>query len=459
MTDWNAELFTKLYSKMSLALGVTPHEGDSELDELLGGQALPPRYRSTRVGAKEAPQFLLAILNPGQYIPPNMDPVTKKNDRYALSVMFNAVPQFSWVYRPAAATISTAYDSILQYKQTPVVSLTPEQKKALDEADATVAKYEDAYNACQEAYWDVLDEYDEAYASWANGGPPIKRSLKLKLEAALSKWDRDGHRSAVDSATAVISAYEALEPETFWYKLVQRYTSGTEQAEVSSPYQVVGVVPPYKSWFGDNGWTSFTFDQKDMDNQRQSQAIGVSGRLDMEYGIFRISGDGNYSKDSSFVKMDQTELNFSCKLMRIALDRGWMNPLVLSSRAWRWAEGTPAFGSKLSTGGDIFADVPPSGQMTVIPTAAILSKDLAVKGSLDKTVVEQMNQKIEVGASVGIGPFSISGRFNMEDHTGSEKGTIATDGIHAPDVQLVAYVCEVLPESPNPDPALKWPTQ
>jgi hypothetical protein len=82
-----------------------------------------------------------------------------------------------------------------------------------------------------------------------------------------------------------------------------------------------------------------------------------------------------------------------------------------------------------------------------------------VKGSFDNTIVQAMNQKISAGASVGIGPFTISGKFNMENHTGSEKGTIATDGIAAPDVQLVAFVCEVLPQSPNPDPALKWPTQ
>jgi hypothetical protein len=60
--------------------------------------------------------------------------------------------------------------------------------------------------------------------------------------------------------------------------------------------------------------------------------------------------------------------------------------------------------------------------------------------------------------SVRLGPFAIAGQFNMEEHTGSEKGTIATNGITADDVQLVALVCQVLPESPNPDPALKWPT-
>lgn len=85
-------------------------------------------------------------------------------------------------------------------------------------------------------------------------------------------------------------------------------------------------MPTATRWFGEHGWTSFSFDQQ------ESQAIGVSGSLDGSYGIFKISGEGDYSKDSSYTKMTQTELTFSCKLMRVSLDRPWMNPLVLSSR-------------------------------------------------------------------------------------------------------------------------------
>jgi hypothetical protein len=468
MTDWNAELFTKLYSKMSLALGVVPAK-DKELTAMLRQQP-PSRYRSVvtgpaaraaglgagAAGDKTSPQFLLAIFNPGQYIPAGMDPETKANDRYALSVLFNAVPQFSWVYKPAALTVSTAYQTILDSKQAPLVSLSPDQRAKLDNAEAELDKYSDVYDKYQEAYWDVLDQYDSAHATWVNGGPAIPRSLKQKLEAALSKWDGQGHRSAVDTANAVIATYEALDPEAFWSKLNRRYREGTEQAELGNDFQRIGVSPPYRTWFGDKGWTDFTFDQKDMDNQQRSQSIGVAGSLDGSYGIFRIAGEGSYDKDSKFVQMNQTELSFSCKLFRVALDRAWMNPVVLSSRAWRYLPGTAADGSVLSTGGDVFNDVPPTGGMTVIPTAAILSKDLHVKGSFDNTIVEEMNTKIKANASVGIGPFAISGRFNMEDHTGSQKGTIASNGISAPDVQLVAFVCEVLPRSPNPDGALKW---
>ncbi|MBV9959394.1 MAG: hypothetical protein JO360_13290, partial [Acidobacteria bacterium] len=404
------------------------------------------------------PQSLLAIYNPGQYIPPNMDPIKNKDDNYALSVLFNVVPQFSWVFTPAASTVSNVYDSILQYKEAPISNLTPDQKKKLQEAEQTLEADSEKYSEYELKYYEALDAYDAAYATAANGGAPIPRSIKLKLASALRSWEGLGHKSAVESAIAVISIYEALEPENFWFQLRERYNKGTLEADLGSEFQVVGFSPPYRNWFGDAGWTDFTFTQTDMDNQRNSESLGVSGNLDGSFGIFRISGDGSFEQDSKFVKIDQTDLSFSCKLMRVSFDRSWMNPLVLSSRAWRWAKGTPTYGSKLSTGGDIFGDVAPTGDMTVIPTAAILSKDLVINGKFNQTQVEEFNRAIAANASVGIGPFSISGRFNMENNTGSEKGTIAVNGITAKDVQVIALICQLLPESPDPDASLVWPS-
>ena len=457
--DFNAKLFLKLYSKIALALGVTPSDSsnmptDSELLEIFGGE-LPPRVSATFPG--QNPEYLLAIYNPGQYIPAGMDPVTSVDDRYALSVLLDVVPQFSWVFKQAASTVSNNYQSILENKETPLVKLDPKQKAALDESIATYDKYIDGYDTYMYAYLTILDQYESARATELNGGAKVPTSLKLKLKAAKDKWDGAGHRNAVESAVAVISQYEALEPAAFWRKLEERYATGTQQNSMSSDFQVVGYAPAYKDWFGEAGWTNFTFSQKDMDNQSRSEAIGVAGNLDMTYGIFRISGDGSYDKESEYTKMDETKLDFECKLMRVSLDRRWMNPLLFWSKAWRWSPASPLHGTEFSSGGDIAGAQAPSGPMTVIPTAVILSKGLKIVGSFDNTIVDKLNTEIRANASVGIGPFSISGQFAMKDHSESNRGTIALNGIEAPDVQIIALICEVMPKCPNPNGALPWP--
>ncbi len=146
VADWNAELFARLYSKMAAALGVTPRSDRGE-------------------------QPLLAICNPGQYLPAGLDPATKLRDKYALSVLLDAVPQFSWVYRRAGPTISGTYKSVLDDKETPLTTLTPEQKRKLENAEGVVARYADAYAQSRDKYLALQVEYDSADASFVNGGP------------------------------------------------------------------------------------------------------------------------------------------------------------------------------------------------------------------------------------------------------------------------------------------------
>jgi hypothetical protein len=462
MTDWNAELFVKLYSKMSLALGVTPppENADPEMKELIQGPLPRPRGlmfagQDAATGPREQ-DSLLAIYNPGQYLPASLDPDKDLADRYSLSVLLDVVPQFSWAFKPAANTVSLTYRSILDYKETPLTSLTPEQKAKVKEADAVIkADYPD-YQTYQNAYWDALDAYNSALATYLNGGPPVPPSLKRKVDAALNTWIALGHKARVESAIAILATYEALEPEQFWFQLNQRYTSATRTKPDGSEFQPIGVAPPYKVWFGDAGWTSFNFAQTDMDNQENSQAIGVAGELDGNFGIFRVSGSGEYNQDAKYVKIDQTNLEFSCKLMRISLDRPWMNSLVFGSGAWRWGRSAPV-GGPLSTGADIAGGIAPEGSMTAIPTAAILAKDMSIKGTFNNTVVDEFRREINAEASVGIGPFTVAGRFAMTDDKKTVKGSIATNGIEAKDVQVIALVCQLLPKCPNPDNTLPWP--
>lgn len=456
--DFNAVLFEKLYSKLSLALGVTY---DKQFEDLYASElGRPPTPRSATLSATdENAQVLLAIYNPGQYLPANLDPETKAMDRYALSVLLNKAPKFLFRFASEGInTVPSVYESILDYHEAPLTKLSPEQREKLDAARVWLEEDDHYvnYRKYQLDYYVVADEYDAALATQSNGGATVPRSLKARLDAAWNDWVVLGHKPETETRLGTIQQLAALDPDNFWEELRNRFDDGTQRAGTYE-FQNVGVSPPYSSWFKDPGWTSFAFDNTDMDNQQRSQAIGVAGTLGLEFGIFRVSGSGNYEQDSKYVKMDQTDLTFRANLMRVSLDRSWMNPIVLFSRAWQWGEGTPAVGTEISSGGDIAAGLPATGIMTAVPTAVILSKDVVITGKFDNTLVEEFNRDIRAEASVGIGPFTVAGQFEMEEHTGYQKGTISTTGITAPDVQIIAVVCEILPKLPNPDPALPWP--
>jgi hypothetical protein len=436
-TDWNASVFVALYSKLAVAFGVTPQQLDA--------------------GATSAPQQLLVISDPGAYIPSGMDPVNAVADRAALAAFCDGIPQFRWVAQPAPGTISGVYRSILDDEQAPLVSLDPTQAKKLSDAEATYAKYGSDYDTYRALYLAALDNYLGAYATFLNGGPPIPRSLQLQLKAALDKWDRNGHRMAVDAALAVMTQYQPLAPQTFWPQMRQQFDAATEVTPSGDAFQPVDFTPPYKAWFTDQGWTSFTFGARDLDNQRRSEAIGVAGVLDPSFGLLNVSPSGDYRRDATYIKLDAMALDWSCSLTRVTLERSWMNARLFASRAWRWTPGSSMDGTLLSSGGDIFDDIAPSGVMTLVPSALLLAKNLRVTGTFDSALVDQLNQRIAANESVGLGPFAIAGQLAMRAHGQSVRGSIATTGITAAGVQCIALICDLLPKSPDPDGVLPWP--
>jgi len=461
MPDRNAELFVKMYSKLQLALGggKSPGAGadrDQALEKLLGEPAPGPTSPLSAAAGQDV-QSLLTIYNPGQYLPPDLDP-GKMEDLYSLSLLFDAVPKFSWFFKPDGIPISEVYNSILRGKEPPLTQITPDQQKKLEAAIRKEKDLRDGYEEYMNKYLEARMAYDGAYATWKNGGPSIPANIEVKLENAFKNWGAQGRKSAYESARATIATYDAMEPETFWNDLTNRYQEGARKTQSGSTFQPYDLSPPYKTWFQDSGWTDFHFYQLDLDRQTESEAIGVAGTLDVKYGIFSLSGTAEWSKNREYLKADQAELAFSCQLKRVTMSsRSWMNPLVLWSRAWRWQQGA-GYADEISTGGDLYAGVRPEGSMTVIPVAAILSRNLHVHGSFTATEVETLNEMIKARGSIGFGPFSLSGSFHMENHSGFVKSSITSGGINAPDVQIIGLQCAVLPKCPNPDPTLPWPT-
>ncbi len=64
--------------------------------------------------------------------------------------------------------------------------------------------------------------------------------------------------------------------------------------------------------------------------------------------------------------------------------------------------------------------------------------------------------KIETSASIGWGPFSVSGNYSSSNSQATSNFTKSSTGITVPGSQIIGFVCEVLPLSPNPDPSLNW---
>lgn len=429
--DTEAQLFVQLYSKLSAALSVVGVVGDDS-------------------------RSILSLQIPGLEILTHLD-VHDPQTQYYIANALNPTLACSWTLVRGAATVTDVYKSILDGKETPIVDLSPEQRRELEQAQEYLfdpngdpSEAYRQYDRYQLEYLEALDNYEAARATHDNGGEPIPEHLMKRLDSAEKAWNDDGHRLSVERAVATIGQYEALEPELFWKRLNERYWKYTRDAGVHSEFQYVTSNPPYERWFDAEGWSSFRFDSRDFENQRRGGGVGI--------------GDGNACccqcratpvppipparPARSIAPVDGEEFLLTAKLRRVEIIRPWMDVNVFYSRAWRWSRASVAYGVTVSTGGDIAGRLVPTGAMPVLPTTAILGTDIEIYWKEGSPMASAMREHLDSGDDVRFGPFSLaSAKLGDEHH------------IKVPGTQLIGFISAILPQCPNPDPLLHWPPQ
>lgn len=430
--DFDAEAFTQLYSKLAATMSASQTVGDRN-------------------------DLLLSVMIPGQYLEQNLDPVAPAT-QYLISNLLNPTLECSWIVRRNAATVPDVYESIVNGKETPLVHLSPEQKRKLDaaqarlyQADGQPTAYYADYLADQLAYLTALDAYEDAVATQVNGGQPVPPEIKAALDAAEARWREHGHLADVDRDLATIAELEAMEPEVYWHRLATRYRAAT-RSYGDSEFQRVDTNPPYPRWFDDEGWTAFTFDESDFNHQGRSGGAGIGDACRCHDRIWPGSYGGFHSAAGDFATTDMTvpaqvpaRFSVTAKLRRIEIMRPWLDPVVLHSRAWRWSPASASYGVEVCSGGNLAGSVVPTGVMPLLPVTALLARDVEIEWSDGRLLAAAMTQRLTGEHELRFGPFLMTG------------ATIAGDHISFREPQLIGYVSELLPRSPDPDLRLPWP--
>lgn len=430
--DYNIQLYEKLYSKIEKIFAArTP------IQEMTGSESL------------------LSVFNPAQYIPTNLNPETKVEDKREISQIFDTAAEFNTTYSPADLQVSTAYKNILDYKLFPLASITPHEQEKLNYA---INSYNSLKYKCEEAmynYFDASDALNEAFISYENDSTRPRPSARLRAQeqAALQKWIVAG-KIAQETNIAIIEQYQSSEGAAFWEKLQDKFEYNQKKIANGVEFAPVTLFPSYKNWDKDEGWIRFEFNQKDMDNQKTSISISAASNLSSDYGIVSIEGEGAYVEDKGYTKVEETNLTFKCELKRVTLDRPWMNALLFTSRAWKFSQNAPV--SEYSSGGGIAENIKPTGPFVSVPTTYILARNVEITGTFKDAVEEKLRRNMEASAAVGIGPFSISGRVSNGETEEKIKGTIAKNSIRINNIQIIASLSQILPKLPNPDPNLPW---
>ncbi|WP_010170970.1 hypothetical protein [Pseudomonas sp. PAMC 25886] len=454
--------FVQLYSKLAESLGAAGVVGQN-------------------------PAALVSIQLPGVVVPPGLDPDDPAT-QYLISNLLNVTLECNYVVTTKAALVSDVYKLILDGKETPDIELTKKQLADLNHAQEQLydrasqqptAKFL-AYQKCSERYYAALDTYNTQRQTHLNGGSKVPKKTKDALDKADKEWLAHGYKEAVQRDLAIIAELESRNPYVYWQALRERYENATRLLPNNSSFQEITSLPAYKNWFNQDLWTPFRFDSNDYKNQRRSGGTGmqaggctcctrdeVQGRvhsarsaidLHRRYDQFQPLGawdDASATEVYIPHQVDPEHLELELSLKRINIIRPWMDSNVFYSRTWRWSPQSIGFGIDISTGGSVAGNQVASGVMPVLPTTALLAKDIMVRTSCEKTHA-WLAEQFELGRMVRYGPFRLQGlREGTGQHLKANGQAVKSVLLGAP--QIFGYLSTIFPQCPNPDGSLPWP--
>lgn len=441
------------------------------------------------------PSSLLSIQIPGVTVKTDLDPNDKK-DQYYISNFLNVTLECSYVATTKAALVSDVYKLILDGKELAITKLTESEEQELKNAEEKLSleegkptpEYMD-YQLYKSKFYCAQDDLESAKTTEKNGGTKVPESVYKKFETAKLEWSTKGFKMDIEQALSVVEQLQSKERYLYWNNLNKKYNQYTEELENGSAFQFNTSIPEYKDWFKQELWTPFTFDEKDYEKQARSGGLGMPSRLCCfqkskissidhlnKKGASSLDGvspipkptpsynlrhnpthlfaswmETSPEKETPFTG-DLEEYNFSCSFKRISIIRPWMDSNVFYSRIWRWSDMSIGYGIDISTGGSVAGNDPATGVMPILPTTALLGKDIKFTTS-NAALINWFEIEFGQGKQIRFGPFRFTKGINSIIRS---KRLYSLSSTSAP--QLFGYISTIFPECPNPDLSLKWPS-
>jgi hypothetical protein len=299
------------------------------------------------------------------------------------------------------------------------------------------------------AYIDAYSEYVGLMSSQNSSAADAQKwnvlgsTLKKRVAAALNDWEVDGHRAAVEGAAAYVDNVNAGAMDIILKNM--RDALKTPRQVDDDPYFATTLLSNAFAT-STNGWTDQWFYENDFHSISKSHSASWGGSIGLNVGLFGLGGSASGSSFDNSKQIDTTNFSMRYKLTLVPLIRGWYHPEFLRSKSWRFKDG---FKNMVSDGG-----VPPQGLLTAYTTTAIMVRDVFISFSNASQFQHDYGSAVQGGGSVGWGPISLSASYGQSDGTSESKAHSKGEGIYIPGMQVIGFVCKLLPKSPDTAPGV-----
>jgi len=421
---------------------------------ITGGQGVPSGSFISLVGGGTALDS--AHMKWATKVPPYVGDSDADNASSFANIV-NTIPTAAGPWVPGNANLGRTYRDIwLNNSMIPDVQLSPDEKKERDEAKAITLETIDEYTQYQND-WQIANMNLQFAVMAPRDASYFQNLLRARqaANAAMTAWQVRGHKSEFEQAQATYEHYQNLGLMGAVQNLKTDYDSvfNVNATSTGQRFAPVTLFPTNFLEPGGPQWNHFTITETEYSRFQSTSSRNFSRGMNVNFLFWTIvDGGGSTWEERNWLNINTSSLTVDFDYIRVRIGRNdWFDSFLLSSNSWWWPGATK---SNPTFGGIQFSDGRPApdtqGQWQMIPTEMIITRNLVVNTHEYNLQNSSFASESQSSRSAGFWIFSTRSRSSTATSSNYEHTFDSPSVLSAPQPQIVAYICQLMPKEPNP---------
>ncbi|MEG3918478.1 hypothetical protein QUA07_04925 [Microcoleus sp. T3_A4] len=392
---------------------------------------------------------------------------TSGNQQAAVNLadLANEIPQVAAIYAPNSSRIIEIYQLILNAQVIPSPP-NPQAEKAYEDAYkvlytdvtktdddgvTTVNQFESqsfkGYKAKKKKYDDAVEifgiKFKEANQTQdgRNNWPILGRRYQADVEDAWDAWRATDATKVEDALAAKDMTSNNAIGRAFFdaKKLLDSY----KQLLEGIFYWRSRAIP--SDWHDPAiaaDWAVMEASSSSYVNETSSEFTSYGGGGGFGLGLWSFGGGFQSSEAKHQEQSESSNIVVRFKYATVTLDRPWLNYTLFKLPGWNVSGIQPKFFSNGTKQAQNNSLIP------LLPQRFIVVQDVEITANWGQTDLDIIDKAISGSASVGWGPFSVSGSYSHSSSKETFKAERDGSTLKIPGMQIIGWICNVVPACP-----------
>jgi len=318
-----------------------------------------------------------------------------------------------------------------------------------------------AYKEYQEKYQNALRNYATEYMvamsnrQTAHLWGVIGKGPLQKVDSAWDEWGSLGSKELIEQANdnlAAMGSDAAAHMIAVAKKKFEAYRIAT-QGVIPVTSQYVEIFP--SNWCETNvendGWTNYEYSwQKETTTtEQEATSFSVGGGVSFGFWSARADVSHEHREEHNDKLVDGLEVRVSYAILDI--NRPWLDTILFDLGNWFLVGNYPKGSISNGRMDQVFPETNAGPWLPIIPKKLIAIKNLWIKTTHIHEHFDSIVNTVGVGGSVGIGPFSLSGRYDHSKKNTTFMAEKEGEGLSVKGTQIIGWISNLVQLSPKID--------